>query len=156
MEIDLDREIVRHPDGSLEVSLVPERGARDEAAAAPPGPQTLVLRPGEGGYDVALAAWDLQQNPEPAVSTASGREQARAVVHAVATAPPTEVPSAVAAVDDPQAAAEALRHVLIGGNPSVADFAAEVAEAHGDDEPLPTHEVTRVIGTVLSELEGQG
>jgi hypothetical protein len=153
MEIDLDREITRHPDGTIEVPLLPERGAEGDDGEAVAG-GTLALKPGEGGYDDALAAWDLQQDPDrpPAVSTASGREQARAVVHAAATTPDSDVASALDVVDDPEQAAEALRHVLVGGNPAVEDFAAEVAEAHGGD-PLPTHEVTRTIGTVLAELE---
>ena len=43
-----------------------------ELFTAPPE----VLHPGEGGYDAALAEWDLQQNPdrEAVVSTPSGRQ----------------------------------------------------------------------------------
>lgn len=154
MDIDLDQDITRRPDGTLLVTLAPQRGAEDEAGVTPV-PEQVELHPGEGGYDDALAAWDLQQDPDrpAAVSTASGREQARALIHAAATRPPTEVADALAEVDDPQATAEALRHVLVGGEPSVADFAGEVAEAHGDDEALPTHEVAKTIGTVLAQLE---
>ena len=59
---------------------------------------------------------------------------------------------AVEALDDPEAAAEALRHVLVGGVHSVEDFSAEVAEAEGA-EALPAHETTKIIGEVLAELE---
>ena len=62
-----------------------------------------VLHPGEGGYDEALAEWDLQQNPDraPAVSTASGRQEAMSLVNAVATSPDHAVAPAVEALDDP-------------------------------------------------------
>jgi hypothetical protein len=154
MDIDLDQEIIRRDDGTLVVTLVPERGAEDDGDRPAAG-ETVTLHAGEGGYDDALAAWDLQQHPDrpAAVSTASGREQAMDVIHAVAAEPGTDVHDAVESVDDPQAAAEALRHVLVGGEPSVAAFAAEVADAHHDEEPLPTHTVTKSIGNVLSELE---
>lgn len=157
-------DIVRNADGTLVVPVTPERrhdaeeGAEtaaggDEAAPAEVEPATRVLHPGEGGYDEALAAWDLQQNPDraPVVSTASGREQAMAIVHAVAEAPDA-VAEAVEAVEDPEASGEALRHVLVGGVHSVEDFAAEVAEAEGGD-PLPAHQTTKIIGEVLSELD---
>lgn len=157
-------EIVRNADGTLVVPVTPERrhdaeeGAETaagglEAAPADVEPATRVLHPGEGGYDEALAAWDLQQNPDraPVVSTASGREQAMAIVHAVAEAPDA-VAEAVEAVEDPEASGEALRHVLVGGVHAVEDFAAEVAEAEGGD-PLPAHETTKIIGEVLSELD---
>jgi hypothetical protein len=113
-----------------------------------------VIRPGEGGYDEALAEWDRQQNPdrEPVVSTASGRRQAMALVHAVATAPDRAVAEAVAAVDDPEASGEALRHVLVGGVNAIEDFAAEVVEAEGGDQ-LPAHEATKIIGEILAELD---
>ena len=117
-----------------------------------------MLHPGEGGYDEALAEWDLQQNPdrEPAVSTASGREEAMAVVHAVAdVARSRGRRRRVEALDDPEASGEALRHVLVGGVPSVEDFAAEVAEAEGG-EPLPAHQATKIIGEVLAELDKVG
>ena len=163
-------DIVRNADGTLVVPVTPERRHdTDDDAAAPVGddaaatdaeplePATRVLHPGEGGYDEALAAWDLQQNPdrEPVVSTASGREEAMAIVHAVATSPDgagDAVAQAVEAVDDPQASGEALRHVLVGGVPSVEDFAAEVADAQGGDA-LPAHQTTKIIGEVLSELD---
>ena len=156
-------EITRNDDGTLVVPVTPERVHDDEEAPDRPdgaetdrAPETAtrVLHPGEGGYDEALAAWDLQQNPdrEPVVSTASGREQAMAVVHAVAESPDHEVGPALAAVDDPEASGEALRHVLVGGVHSVEDFAAEVAEAEGG-EPLAAHEATKIIGEVLAELD---
>jgi len=158
-------DIVRNADGTLVVPVTPERrhdadegaetaeGDQEATPAAEAEPATRVLHPGEGGYDEALAAWDLQQNPDraPVVSTASGREQAMAIVHAVAEAPDA-VAEAVEAVDDPEASGEALRHVLVGGVHSVEDFAAEVAEAEGGD-PLPAHETTKIIGEVLSELD---
>src|SRR5437899_2550430 len=99
----------------------------------PTAPTTRLLHPGEGGYDEALAEWDLQQHPDraPVVSTASGRREAMALVHAVATSPDHAVGPAVAALDDPEASGEALRHVLVGGVHSVEAFAAEVAEAEG-------------------------
>jgi hypothetical protein len=155
-------EIVRNPDGTLVVPVQPERShdADDEAEAPPETdeavmtPTTRTLHPGEGGYDEALAEWDRQQNPDrpPAVSTASGRQEAMALIHTVASSPDHEVASAVAAVTDPDASAEALRHVLVGGVPSVEAFAAEVAEAEGGD-PLPAHKATKIIGEVLSELD---
>jgi hypothetical protein len=155
-------EIVRNPDGTLVVPVRPQRPhdadedaeASSEADRAVTPPTTRTLHPGEGGYDEALAEWDRQQNPErpPAVSTASGRQEAMALVHAVASSPDHGVAPAVAAVSDPDASAEALRHVLVGGVPSVEAFAAEVAEAEGGD-PLPAHKATKIIGEVLSELD---
>ena len=164
-------DIVRNDDGTLVVPVKPERqhetdeseaapaaaAAAAEIAEAPPAdvePTTRVLHPGEGGYDAALAEWDLQQNPdrEPVVSTATGRQEAMTLVHAVATSPDHEVAAAVEALDDPEASGEALRHVLVGGVHSVEAFAAEVAEAEGGD-PLPAHQTTVIIGEVLSELD---
>jgi len=156
-------DIVRNDDGTLVVPVQPDRShATDDSGDAPPGeanreaiqPRTRVLHPGEGGYDEALAEWDLQQNPDrpPAVSTASGRQEAMALVHAVANSPDHAVAPAVAALTDPDASGEALRHVLVGGAPSVEAFAAEVADAEGGD-PLPAHKATKIIGEVLSELD---
>jgi hypothetical protein len=156
-------DIVRNPDGTLVVPVAAERPhdddgdvdtATDTEEEAEAAPTTRVLHPGEGGYDEALAEWDLQQNPdrEPVVSTASGRQEAMHVVHAVATSPDHAVAPAVEALDDPEASGEALRHVLVGGVHSVEDFAAEVAEAEGGD-PLPPHEATKIIGQVLAELD---
>ena len=54
--------------------------------------------------------------------------------------------------DSPESSGEALRHVLVGGVPSVEAFADEVAEAEGG-EPLPAHQATKIIGEVLSELD---
>jgi hypothetical protein len=151
--------IVRNPDGTLVVPVQPERQHDHDDAdeSAPVGElpvTTRVLHPGEGGYDEALAQWDLEQNPdrEPVVSTASGREEAMAVVHAVAVSPDHAVAEAVQALDDPEASGQALRHVLVGGVHSVEDFAAEVAAAEGG-EPLPAHEATKIIGEVLAELD---
>jgi hypothetical protein len=146
-------EIIRNDDGSLTVPVVPDRHADDEHAEAGSGPETLTLRPGEGGYNEALAEWDQQQDPdrEEPVSTASGREEAMAVVHAVAE-DPAHVTEAIEALDDPDASADALRHVLIGGTPSVQAFASEVAAAEGG-EALPPHQATKIIGEVLAEID---
>lgn len=168
--------IIRNDDGTLVVPVQPDRhrdsddagdvaggrqveggaaGADGAAGAATDAvPETRILHPGEGGYDEALAAWDAEQNPdrEPPVSTATGREQAMVLVNEVATSPDHEVAEAVAALDDPDASADALRHVLVGGVHAVEDFAAEVAAAEGG-EPLPPHEATKIIGEVLAELE---
>ncbi len=160
-------DIVRNADGTLVVPVAPARrhetddGAETssedvggDAAQETAAPETRVLHPGEGGYDEALAEWDHQQNPDraPVVSTPSGREEAMTVVHAVATSSDHAVAPAVAALDDPEASGEALRHVLVGGVHSVEAFAAEVAEARGGD-PLPAHKATKIIGEVLAELD---
>jgi len=145
-------EIVRNEDGSLIVPVAAPRVHGDEDAPEMP-PGTRVLHPGEGGYDEALAEWDRQQNPdrEPAVSTASGREQAMHVVHEVAEGE-VDVEAALNELEDPEAGAEALRHVLVGGVHAVEDFAKEVAQAEGGD-PLPAHEATKIIGEVLAVLD---
>jgi len=151
-------DIVRNPDGTLVVPIPPERHHdTDEGAETKPfggADATRLLHPGEGGYDEALAEWDLQQNPgrAPVVSTATGRGEAMTVVHAVATSPDHAVAPAVAALKDPEAGGEALRHVLVGGVHSVEAFAAEVAEAEGGD-PLSAHQATKIIGEVLAELD---
>jgi hypothetical protein len=160
-------EIVRNADGTLVVPVAPERrhdseddvdptkaADGDDPAAPHSDATTRVLHPGEGGYDEALAEWDKQQNPdrEPVVSTASGREEAMALVHDIAVSPDHAVAPAVEALDDPAATGEALRHVLVGGVHSVEGFAAEVAEAEGG-EPLPAHQATKIIGEVLAELD---
>lgn len=156
--------ITRHDDGSLTVPVVPDRvhedssdgdnaGALLEAAEAEP--TTRVIRPGEDGYIEALAEWEEQEHPDrgEAVSTASGREQAMAVVHAVAE-DPDHVAEAVDALDDPAAGGEALRHVLVGGTPSVQAFAGEVADAEGGDL-IPPHTATKIIGEVLVEIDAR-
>jgi hypothetical protein len=151
--------IVRNEDGTLVVPVRQERRhddeglAGDETTVATPE-TTRVLHPGEGGYDEALVEWDLQQNPdrEPAVSTPSGRQEAMALVHAMAESPKHDVSTSIEAINDPEASGEALRHVLVGGVHSVEDFAAEVAEAEGG-EPLPAHKATKIIGEVLTELD---
>jgi hypothetical protein len=160
-------DIVRNADGTLTVPVHHERRHDTDSDAAPSAggpdgeavetdaaPATRLLHPGEGGYDEALAEWDLQQNPDraPVISTASGREEAMTLVHAVASSPDHAVTPAIDALEDPEASAEALRHVLIGGVHSVEDFATEVAKAEGGD-PLPAHETTKIIGEVLAELE---
>jgi hypothetical protein len=157
-------DIVRNPDGTLVVPVAPERqhqaddeeGATIDPAAvtADVAPTIRTLHPGEGGYDEALAEWDQQQNPDrgPAVSTATGRREAMAVVHAVAESPTHDVAPAVEALADPEAGGEALRHVLVGGVHAVEDFANEVAEAEGG-EPLTAHETTKIIGEVLAEID---
>ena len=157
-------DIVRNADGTLVVPALHQRQAETEEqpSSEPDGdppvislePTTRLLHPGEGGYDEALAEWDLQQNPdrEEVVSTATGRQEAMALVHAVATSADHEVAPAVEALDDPDASGEALRHVLVGGVHSVEAFAAEVAEAEGG-EPLSAHQTTKIIGEVLAELD---
>jgi hypothetical protein len=156
-------EIVRNADGSLLVPIPEGRhhdsddatdGAAEDSAEGVEVPTTRLLHPGEGGYNEALAEWDLQQNPDraPAVSTASGREEAMNVVHAVAESPDHDVASALKDVHDSEASGEALRHVLIGGTHSVEAFSDEVAEAEGG-EPLPAHKMTKIIGEVLAELD---
>jgi hypothetical protein len=158
-------EIVRNADGSLVVPVAehrrhstdddaPETAEDGESTEAQAGPTTRVIHPGEGGYDEALAEWDAQQNPDrpPVVSTARGREEAMALVHAVAISPDHAVKPAVEALADPEASGQALRHVLVGGVHSVEAFADEVAEAEGGD-PLPAHKATKIIGEVLAELD---
>jgi hypothetical protein len=157
-------DIVRNPDGTLVVPVAPERHHKSdgdddatvdpESVAVEAAPTTRTLHPGEGGYDEALAEWDQQQNPDrgPAVSTATGRQEAMAVVHAVAESPTHDVAPAVQALADPEAGGEALRHVLVGGVHAVEDFANEVAEAEGG-EPLTAHETTKIIGEVLAEID---
>jgi hypothetical protein len=154
-------EIIRNPDGSLVVPVPEARhhdgdddAVVDEGADVVAEPTTRTLHPGEGGYNEALAEWDLQQNPDraPAVSTASGREEAMNIVHTVAESPKHDVAGALKAVKDSEASGEALRHVLIGGTPSVEAFSEEVAEAEGGD-PLPAHKMTKIIGEVLAELD---
>src|ERR1700674_494721 len=115
-------DIVRNADGTLVVPVPEQRqhDTDDQAEGETPSPNespaTRVLHPGEGGYDEALAEWDLQQNPDraPVVSTATGRQEAMTLVHAVATSPDHAVAPAVEALDDPEASAQALRHVLRG------------------------------------------
>ena len=151
-------DIVRNDDGTLVVPVQAERfHASDDDPDGEPVPAaetTRVLHPGEGGYDEALAEWDLEQNPDrgEVVSTASGRQEAMTLVHAVAISPDHAVAPAVEALADPEASGQALRHVLVGGVHSVEDFASEVAEAEGG-EPLAAHEATKIIGEVLAELD---
>jgi hypothetical protein len=156
-------EIIRNLDGSLVVPIPEGRHHdSDDAVDAPTGDSvdvvaeqtTRLLHPGEGGYSEALAEWDLQQNPDraPAVSTASGREEAMNVVHNLAESPDHDVAGALKDVNDSEASGEALRHVLIGGTHSVEAFSEEVAEAEGG-EPLPAHKMTKIIGEVLAELD---
>jgi len=149
------RQITRNHDGTLTVTA-PEPGDGDVGADGEGAtPTTITLHPGEGGYDDALAEWDLQQDPDrgAAVSTASGREEAMHAVHVVVDDPDVEVSEVVESLDDPDASAEALRHVLVGGQPSVDAFAHEVAEAEGG-EPVPAHKMTKAIGEVLAEVDG--
>ena len=163
-------DIIRNSDGTLVVPLPTQRHESDDdidtssgTEVAARGDQTEVavvlgtrlLHPGEGGYDAALVEWDLQQNPDraPVVSTVTGREEAMTIVHAVAISPDHSVTPALEALHDPQASGEALRHILVGGVHSIEDFSAEVADAEGDD-PLPAHQMTKIIGEVIAELDG--
>lgn len=147
-------DIIRHPDGSLTVPVTPGRHEGDDGDQAT-GPESgsRTIRPGEGGYDQALSEWDAQQHPDhvEAVSTPSGRQEAMAVVHTLAEEP-GQVADAVDSLDDPEGSAEAVRHVLVGGTPSVQAFADEVAEAEGGDA-LPAHKATKVIGEILAEID---
>lgn len=151
-------EITRNDDGTLLVPIAPEpvhavEGGDADAVEEVPGPTTRLLHPGEGGYDEALATWDLQQHGgETATSTADGRHEAMALVHTVAEDPNHDVTAAMAQLEDPDASGEALRHVLVGGVSSVEGFAAEVAEAEGG-ETIPAHQATTIIGEVLAELD---
>ena len=144
--------ITRHDDGSLTVPVAPGRHDNDGTGGVPEATER-VLWPGQGGYVEALAQWEEQQHPDrpEAVSTASGHEEAMNVVHAVAE-DPEQIAEAVDALEHPAAGGEALRHVLVGGDPSVEAFAAEVAEAKGG-EPLPAHKATGIIGEVLAEID---
>jgi hypothetical protein len=130
-------EIVRNADGSLVVPIPPAR--RHESDDDPDASSRS-----DGTTPETAAA--------PTVSTATGRQEAMSIVNAVATSPHHDVAPAVDALDDPEATAEALRHVLVGGVHSVEDFSAEVAEAEGT-EALPAHQTTKIIGEVLAELE---
>jgi hypothetical protein len=158
-------EIIRNDDGTLVVPVEESRTHSDdddassdaadgEAKETHTTPGTRVLHPGEGGYDEALADWDAQQNPDrpEVVSTARGREEAMTLVHDVATSPDHAIEPAVEKLADPEAAGQALRHVLVGGVHSVEAFADEVAEAEGGD-PIPAHKATKIIGEVLAELD---
>ena len=135
--------------------VVPGRHEEDLAGDAVTEPGSMVIRPGQGGYIEALAEWESEQHPDrgEAVSTASGREQAMALVHTIAQ-DPDHVAEAIDDLDDPVAGAEALRHVLVGGAPSVQAFAAEVADEEGGDL-IPPHIATRIIGEVLSEIDAR-
>ncbi len=156
-------EITRNSDGSLMVPIPARRhhdsddtesSTAENDAGAADEPTTRLLHPGEGGYSEALAEWDLQQNPDrdAAVSTASGREEAMTIVHSLAESTNHDVAGALRDLNDSQASGEALRHVLIGGTHSVEAFSDEVADAEGG-EPLATHQMTKIIGEVLAELD---
>ena len=63
-------EIIRHEDGSLTVPVAADRHADDDATEGADGdpvanaaPSTMTIRPGEGGYNEALAKWDIEQDP---------------------------------------------------------------------------------------------
>jgi hypothetical protein len=154
-------EIIRNADGGLVVQI-PEARHHDSDATDSERSNaedsveetSRVLHPGEGGYNEALAEWDLQQNPgrAPAVSTASGRDEAMSIVHTLAESPTHDVAAALKNADDTEASAEALRHVLVGGTHSVEAFSEEVADAEGG-EPLASHKMTKLIGEVLAELD---
>src|SRR5579863_4349897 len=102
-------EIIRNPDGSLIVPIPEGRQHESDDANSPSDdgsetvtePTTRVLHPGEGGYSEALAEWDLQHNPDraPAVSTASGRQEAMRVVHTLAESTDHDVAGALKGVN---------------------------------------------------------
>jgi hypothetical protein len=140
-------DIVRNTDGTLLVPVVPERKHPTDDA----GSVATISTEAETAQTETDPGTRLL-HPEPVVSTASGRQEAMTLVHAVAVSPDHAVAPAVEALDDPQASGEALRHVLVGGVHSVEDFSAEVAAAEGG-EPLPAHETTKIIGEVLKELD---
>ena len=105
--------IIRNEDGTLVVPVRQERHRQDDETAddeptVATAALTRVLHPGEGGYDEALVEWDLQQNPdrEPAVSTPSGRQEAMAIVHAMAESPDRDVSAAIETINDPEASGE--------------------------------------------------
>jgi hypothetical protein len=150
-------EITRNEDASLTLPVVPGRHDAEnmeDGSEAAEVPTTRTLHPGQPGYVEALAEWDEQHNGgrETATSTSTGREEAMSIVHAVAVDPAHDVHRAVETLSDPEPSAEALRHVLVGGDPSVKGFAEEVAQAEGD-EPIPTHKVTKIISEVLAEID---
>ena len=156
-------EIVRNSDGSLVVPIAEARhhdsdgevaATSDQSLGGDAGTTTRLLHPGEGGYNEALAEWDMQQSPEraEAVSTAGGCQAAMSVVHTIAESSSHDVVGALEGVDDPESSGEALRHVLIGGTHSVEAFSNEVSQAEGG-EPLPSHKMTTIIGEVLAELD---
>ena len=149
-------DIIRHDDGSLTVPVAPDRHANDDAAEGDivSDAETMTLRPGEGGYNEALAAWDQQQDPSGA-NPVRPRQGATRRWRSCTPWPRTRstCAEAVEALDDPDASAEALRHVLIGGTPSVQAFATEVAESADDSDELPPHTATKIIGQVLAEID---
>ena len=149
-------DITRNDDASLTMPVVPGRHDADDLPEGAPEMEatTRTLHPGQPGYVEALAEWDEHHNGgrEPATSTPSGREEAMALVHTLAVDPEHDVHRAVETLTDPEPSAEALRHVLVGGDPSVKGFAEEVAQAEGDD-PIPTHKVTKIISEVLAEID---
>ncbi|MGP8009572.1 MAG: hypothetical protein ACLPKZ_04870, partial [Acidimicrobiales bacterium] len=67
-------EIIRNADGSLLVPIPEGRHHDSDDDTVTPvadggdveAPTTRLLHPGEGGYNEALAEWDLQQNPDRA------------------------------------------------------------------------------------------
>ncbi len=145
--------ITRRDDGSLTVPVEPGRHDVDADGEAITEIGSMVIRPGEGGYNEALAEWEHEQHPDraDAVSTASGRQHAMNVVHAIAQGL-SSVGDAVDDLDDPAACADSLRHVLVGGTHAVEAFANETADAEGGD-PIPPHTATRIIGEVLAEID---
>ena len=152
-------EIIRNEDASLTVPIIPGRhdadGGTDDGTETGQLATSRTLHPGQPGYVEALALWDDQHSggrDQPATSTSTGREDAMSIVHAVAVDPGHDVHRAVESISDPEPSAEALRHVLVGGDPSVKGFADEVAQAEGGDL-IPTHKVTKIISDVLDEID---
>ena len=113
----------------------------------------LLLYPGEDGdLLIPLTVRHAELRAHAGEVSLPGGAVTSAQLHAVAEDPDHAVADAVAELGDPDASAEALRHVLVGGAPSVEGFAAEVAEAEGG-EPIPAHQATKLIGEILAELD---
>ena len=82
------------------------------------------------------------------VLAACGQSNPTAAVEPTTVAERTDAAPSTA----PAASGEALRHVLVGGTPSVQAFSSEVAEAEGGDA-IPAHTATKIIGEVLAEID---
>ena len=150
-------EIVRNADGTLVVPVEPGRMATmptllpTSTPYVPDAHRRPCAPSRRGRLRRSARGVGPQQNPEPVVSTATGRRRrwrrARGRDRPITRSRPRSRRSTI-----PRPSGEALRHVLVGGVHSVEDFASEVAEAEGG-EALPAHEATKIIGEVLAELD---